>query len=432
VAGDDVLADEVVDALDARRAAAEDAALLPDTIARGMALLLRNESDRGLLLLESADLRAWRDVNAPLRPYSVLLPAHAAAAVGDDATMYAITSAHVAECRRRGLIGMLPEALLLLARAEVFMGRHRHATANALEGLRIVRDTGQARELGYQGVVLAELAAVQGDEDRCRMLAEQTIAAATERGVAAAAAWSRHALGLLDLGLGRYDSAFEHMSEMRWLLPAMTFTRLSDQIEAAFRGGQPDRVEAAFTSLQPWAEHASQPWARGVVARCRALATAYEEAEPFFDAAVRVHAEGGGRPFERARTHLLYGEWLRRARRPSDARSQLRAALETFERLEARPWAERARGELRAAGEDIAPAQAADPLGGLTPQELQVVRLAATGATNREIAGQLFLSPRTVGYHLYKAYPKLGVSSRRGLARLDLGHDSHEHEVRAG
>jgi DNA-binding CsgD family transcriptional regulator len=117
---------------------------------------------------------------------------------------------------------------------------------------------------------------------------------------------------------------------------------------------------------------------------------------------------------------LLYGEWLRRDLRRTEARSHLRAALDTFERLEAAPWTERARNELRATGETTPPARRLDRLSRLTPQELQVVRLAATGATNREIGGRLFLSPRTVSYHLYKAYPKLGVSSRRELADLEL------------
>ncbi|MCO5991696.1 helix-turn-helix transcriptional regulator, partial [Actinoallomurus spadix] len=137
--------------------------------------------------------------------------------------------------------------------------------------------------------------------------------------------------------------------------------------------------------------------------------------------ALRLH-DKGGRPFERARTELLYGEWLRRARRRSDARGPLRSALEVFEGLRAEPWAERARAELRATGESAATARpaAADLLERLTPQELQVVRLAAEGNSSRDIAAQLFLSPRTVEYHLYKAYPKLGVSSRRELARLEL------------
>jgi DNA-binding CsgD family transcriptional regulator len=348
----------------------------------------------------------------------VLLAAHAAAAIGDDATMYALMSAHVEDCRRRGLIGMLPEALLMLARAELFLGHIRHAIATASDGLRLVEATGQARELGFQGLVLAPVAAMQGEQDRCQEVAEDTIAVATERGLAAAVAWSRHALGLLDLGLGRYDSAFERLSEIQ-NLPAIRFMSLADQIEAAFRAGRADRIDTAFARFQPWAEHVNQPWAQGVVERCSALICPAGEVEQHYARAVRLHTKGG-RPFQRARTHLLYGEWLRRSRRPTDARTQLRAALETFERLEASPWADRARNELRAAGEIAMRRRSADPFRRLKPQELQVVRLAATGATNREIAGQLFLSPRTVGYHLYKAYPKLGVSSRRGLADLDL------------
>jgi DNA-binding NarL/FixJ family response regulator len=123
---------------------------------------------------------------------------------------------------------------------------------------------------------------------------------------------------------------------------------------------------------------------------------------------------------------LLYGEWLRRHRRAADARDQLKDALAGFDRLGARPWAERARTELRAAGGGAQDQPAdTDALRLLTPQELQVVRLAAAGATNRDIAARLFISPRTVSHHLYRAFPKLGISSRTALGRLDLG-DRHE------
>jgi DNA-binding NarL/FixJ family response regulator len=121
----------------------------------------------------------------------------------------------------------------------------------------------------------------------------------------------------------------------------------------------------------------------------------------------------------RARTELLYGEWLRRVRRRSDSREPLRAALGLFDRIGARSWAERARAELRATGQSVAMAEPAGQ-NQLTPQELQVVRLAATGLSNRDIGAQLFISPRTVGYHLYKAFPKLGVAGRHELAALDL------------
>ncbi|WP_244353778.1 helix-turn-helix transcriptional regulator, partial [Streptomyces sp. 2BBP-J2] len=171
-------------------------------------------------------------------------------------------------------------------------------------------------------------------------------------------------------------------------------------------------------AFEAWARAGGQPWALAVAHRCRALVDGREED---YREAVRLHGQGR-RPFERARTALLYGEWLRRARRRSEARDTLRSALEDFEGLRAVPWAERARAELRAAGDATtsAKATAENVLDRLTPQELQVVRLAADGNSSREIAAQLFLSRRTVEHHLYKAYPKLGVGSRRELARLNL------------
>ncbi|MEU6264058.1 helix-turn-helix transcriptional regulator [Saccharopolyspora shandongensis] len=153
-----------------------------------------------------------------------------------------------------------------------------------------------------------------------------------------------------------------------------------------------------------------------VALRCRALLGEGDAAERQYAAAVHLHRERDELPFERARTELLYGEWLRRRHRRSDARPHLRSALDTFDRLGTRPWAERARDELRASGEGRG--ASADPAAHLTPQERQVTRLAATGLTNRDIAARLFLSPRTVGCHLSNAYPKLGVASRLELARL--------------
>jgi DNA-binding CsgD family transcriptional regulator len=150
------------------------------------------------------------------------------------------------------------------------------------------------------------------------------------------------------------------------------------------------------------------------------MVAAGEDAEDHYREALRLHA-ASGRPFDQARTALLYGEWLRRNRRGTDARAHLRTALTLFDRTGARPWADRARAELRAAGEPVPQkAPAPDRLSLLTPQELQVVRLAASGATNRDIAAQLFISPRTVSHHLYRAFPKLGVTNRTALARLDL------------
>jgi DNA-binding CsgD family transcriptional regulator len=137
-----------------------------------------------------------------------------------------------------------------------------------------------------------------------------------------------------------------------------------------------------------------------------------------FEQALALH-DGQGRPFDLARTELAYGEALRRARRRGEARTHLRSALETFQRLGAAPWAERAGAELRATGET---ARKRDPstLSQLTPQELQIIRLVGEGGTNREIGAQLFLSRRTIDYHLRNVFVKLGVSSRAELIRLAL------------
>jgi DNA-binding CsgD family transcriptional regulator len=157
-----------------------------------------------------------------------------------------------------------------------------------------------------------------------------------------------------------------------------------------------------------------------VLHRCRALLEPdWDAARGHFEAAVRLHA-GSGRTWEAARTRLAFGERLRREPHKGSARPQLRAALEIFERLGALPRADRARTELRAAGDTSSPARSDEAASALSPQELQIVRLAAAGLTNREIGAQLFLSPKTVSYHLYRAFPKLNVASRAQLAGLDL------------
>ncbi|MGH8881293.1 MAG: helix-turn-helix transcriptional regulator, partial [Stackebrandtia sp.] len=200
------------------------------------------------------------------------------------------------------------------------------------------------------------------------------------------------------------------------VLPTVT-----DLVEAAARSGQPERAREPFEWFATWADHIGHSWAAALTERGRALLGPDSDAEAHFARAIELHHEPGDRPFERARTELLFGEWLRRARRRTDARRHLRSALDLFEQLGVTPWADRARTELRAAGDSQGPAaRRSQGLSQLTPQELQVIRLAATGMTNRDIGAQLFLSPRTVGYHLYKAYPKLNISTRGELAALNL------------
>ncbi|HEX5596409.1 MAG TPA: AAA family ATPase [Micromonosporaceae bacterium] len=346
--------------------------------------------------------------------------------LADLDSAYDIAARLTEVARRQGAAGLLASVLPLLARTQQMSGRHDDAEASGTEGLRIAADTGQRRHAVYLATVLAALAAVRGDEERCVELTAEPIA----RGVPPGNVHAAGALSVLDLGLGRYEAAFGRLSGVfaaRNRGGAMA--SLPDLVEAAVRVNRLADGQVAARRYAEWAAHVRQPWTRAVALRCQALLDGNPNER--YARAVTLHQQGGP-PFERARTELLYGEWLRRARRISEARILLHSALEIFDRLQARPWSARARAELRATGESV---RAADTgvVQRLTPQEYQVVQLAARGLSNREIGAQLFLSPRTVGYHLYKAYPKLGVGSRSELAALvadQLDHPAASPPVR--
>ncbi|MFD1542032.1 helix-turn-helix transcriptional regulator [Nonomuraea guangzhouensis] len=343
--------------------------------------------------------------------------AFVAGLVGEFEWQREISAALVEECGALGMTGWLPIAHVTLAASAICLGRFADAKADATEGLRIARDFGQPHRTGYLEGMLAWIAAVEGDDARCAELAGRCAEHFAVTGIANGVAWSEWAQAMLDLSRGRHTQALDRLESalagpVRHQIQAVYFA--ADQVEAAVRAGLPDRAKEPLDRLAEWAGAARLDWADAMLARCRALVDPGDE---LFAAASRPH----GRPMERARTELVYGEWLRRERRKREARTRLRAALETFQRLGAAPWAERATAELRAAGEIVAAPAVSGALTDLSPQELQIVRLAVTGLTNREIGARLFVSPKTVSYHLYRAFPKLGVSSRVELARLDLG-----------
>jgi ATP/maltotriose-dependent transcriptional regulator MalT len=196
------------------------------------------------------------------------------------------------------------------------------------------------------------------------------------------------ALAVLELGFGRYSVALERLSSLPRQLrrhPTIAYLSPPEWAEAAARSGEPERAAETMAAYVPSASHRDNPVVQANLHRCRALLGPDDEVEVHYQAAIRLYDELN-RPMDRARSELLYGEWLRRVRRRSESREPLRGALRVFERIGAQSWAERARAELRATGERVAPAAEA---GGaqLTPQELQVVRLAATGLSNRDIGG---------------------------------------------
>ncbi|HEU5029564.1 MAG TPA: AAA family ATPase [Spirillospora sp.] len=377
-------------------------ALPGDAMVGGLAHLAGDDLARGVPLLAGLVAEARTSTPEPRVAAGLEDAAGLALVLGDDEAALELAAVEAARCRLNGLIGALPGVLRTQAQAQVATGLHADAEATLIEAISLACDTGLPSGDWRLSAVFARVAAVEGDESRLREMPER----------------SDGALGLLELGLGRYDDALRHLESVHRRYSADAMLAVADLVEVAVRAGQPERARAPFDRFRAWADAVQQPWASAIALRCEAL---LDDSEDAYAQAVRLH-EKATRPFEKARTELLYGEWLRRARRRSDARTPLRSAMEVFERLRAKPWLDRARAELRATGESGSASTPTAPvlLDRLTPQELQVVRLAAEGISSREIAAQLFLSRRTVEYHLYKAYPKLGISSRKELSRLTL------------
>ncbi|MGF6888192.1 DNA-binding CsgD family transcriptional regulator [Nocardia sp. GAS34] len=379
--------------------------------------LTTGDLDAGIAMIRS-NVAACRSMGADA-PSMLLALGGQAMLIGDVADTREIMFRLAEELRARGMIGWFPAASVCLGNAELMLGRLREAEVALNESLRIARDIDQRNGVVHAEVLLALLAAMRGDEHRCRDLAERGLRAAAGQDNFIHAVVGEWALGLLDLGLGRHETALERLEGL-YRIPdrvrGQWIHLLGDLIEAAVRLRRPARAEAAMAEIEQWSSALGTPFAEAIALRGQAALHGDDDA---FQRALKLQlAEGLW--YDHARTALLYGEWLRRARRRADARGQLRQAAETFDRLGATLWAERARTELRAAGESTSLVTATDPTAALTPQELQVVRLAAAGATNKDIAARLFLSPKTVGHHLYRAFPKLGVNSRVELAHLDL------------
>lgn len=324
-------------------------------------------------------------------------------------------------CRAEGRLGRMPQAMTIFSIAQLISGHHRSARATVAAGLALSSDVGQPQWSSYLMGVHAWLSAVAGAEEECTAMAEQAIREADHRRWMPGAYWAAYARLMLDLGAGRYEAVLERIEQAATGPTRHAFLwryAWPDYVEAAARVGTPQRATEPLRRYAEWAEATGQARPLAILHRLHALVAPDTAAAGLYEQALALHAEGE-QPFDEARTRLVYGEWLRRHKRRAEARTQLQAAMDAFDRLGAALWSARAAAELRATGLSLPDSgRAEDPLAVLTPQELQVVRLAVTGASNREIGAQLFLSPRTVASHLYKAFPKLGVSSRAELARL--------------
>jgi DNA-binding CsgD family transcriptional regulator len=353
-------------------------------------------------------------------PRAVMVAAAGAMFLGEDATAIDLFTAAVTRARAAGAAAALPILLAPLASLEAWAGRYASAAGNATEGLRIAVDTGQENPAAHHRGVLAWLDAVHGRERDCRAHADAALARAIGHRLGPHAGIATWALALLDLGAGRPDEARDRLAALAEAgpgdsHPVIGIFSAADLVEVAARTGRDELAGQALRRLDAWLAGGGAAWGRALAARSRGLLADGDDADGHFAEALDLHARGG-RPFDTARTELLYGEQLRRRRRRGEARRHLRSAHESFERLGLTGWAELAAAELRATGET---ARRRDPATAtqLTPQEVQIVRIVSTGATNREVAAQLFLSPRTVDYHLHKVFTKLGLSSRAELIR---------------
>ncbi len=359
------------------------------------------------LELEDARLAVWSAITAEL--------------AGDEALERTLIKRSETLARATTDVGRL---IVVLESTSVqgFLAGDMSVASEATEGLQLALEAGLSNAGNLNRAALSWIAAVQGRADSCREQAAIVIALARPNSQGIALAIAEWAMALLELGTGHPDEAAArlvdlHRSPSGTGHPFYTLNSAPDLIEASIRCGRRETAEHAM-ALLPAANSDNAPWALAYAARCRALLSEGRDAEAQFQLALELHGLGENR-FNKARTELLFGEFLRRERRRGDARDQLRSALTTFETVRAEPWAERARAELRATGET---ARKRDPstLDDLTPQELQIARLVAEGRSNKEAAAQLFLSPRTVEYHLAKVFTKLGLGSRAELIRYGV------------
>ena len=380
-----------------------DTALLLDGHEAAAPLLRRAVATLQETPIDSADLLTWTGIGC-----------WAAGALADDEALHLLASRLEEQARDQGAVLALSIALIFTGASELFAGALGQARARFAERGAIEEARGDNCGVG-QVLVLAW----QGQASDTRVQAVAAARTATEQGQGWKLVWLEYALAVLELGLGHYADALAAAPHGYDENPLLGAFALPDLIEAAVRCGQLAVAQDALERVTERAAASPTPLALGLLARSRALLADGPDAGGLYEEAIAYLRQARG-VSHLARAHLVYGEWLRRARRLRDAAAQLGTARSMFEAMGAGAFAERARHELAATGQ-TARVRTPAHRGDLTAQEFQVATLAAAGSTNPEIAAQLFISPKTVDYHLGKVFRKLGVGSRRQLARAHLG-----------
>jgi DNA-binding CsgD family transcriptional regulator len=343
----------------------------------------------------------------------------AAVVVGAFEMSVPLLHASVAGLRAQGRLAQLARALTMQGWSALCLADWRVAIPALDEAVRMATETGEAAWAAGARAMQAIIAAMRGQPDAATALSMEAEGAALATGATHMLAYIHVARSLAALGAGRADDAYQELVHIydaadpaHHMVPSCWY--VGELAEAAMHGNRRDEARVLIRELEPMVEGSRSPWIRSAFTYARAQLA--DDAE--FEQRVREalsQAQASRWPFQRARLQLSYGTWLRRQRRISDARAVLRSARDVFDSIGTPEWAERARQELRAAGE-TSQGRIPDVWDQLSPQELQIASMAAEGLSNREIAERLYLSPRTVGSHLYRLFPKLGITSRAQLS----------------
>jgi len=393
----------------------------PDLLLDGLAAVYTQGYAPSLPLLRQALAGAGTDAPADEQPHWLWLACVTASHLWDDERWEQLAQRYATRVRQIGALAELPLALDRRARPLLFAGE-LSAAAALLDETRAVEDATGSPPWPYGEL---SLAAFRGDEVSAAALISSIMADATRRGEGYGITCAEWASSVLGNGLGRPRDALAAAERATEYPGDLGFSRwaLIELVEAAVRSGMTDTAAGAYRRLTAMTVPAGTDWGLGLTARSRALLSDDDEAEDSYREAIERLGRTRLR-VELARARLLYGEWLRRANRRTDARAELRTAHEMLEAMGVAAFAERARRELAATGETVR-RRTVEAAPALTPQEACIARLARDGCTNAEIGAQLYLSVRTVEWHLRKIFIKLGIGSRRELraALAKLGPD---------
>jgi DNA-binding CsgD family transcriptional regulator/tetratricopeptide (TPR) repeat protein len=328
--------------------------------------------------------------------------------------------------REQGRLSDLARVLFAQGWAEMEVGDWTRAMREVEEAVRFAEETGGILWIAAATIVKAKLAGMQGNLEQSEAHAAQAERLVLSIGASFLLALLQIARGISAIGAGRHWEAYEHLRRLfapadPAFNPGLQFFALADFAEAAVFSGNAEAARGVVEEMERVSAPVPVPWVETMLHYANALLAAPEDAEQFFLQGLGPAAKKW--PFLRARLLLFYGGWLRRQRRPANARAPLREARDIFDALGASPWSDRAREELRASGE-TSRRRTEQVWETLTPQELHIAQLAVEGLSNKEIGARLYLSHRTVGYHLHRIFSKTGITSRSGL-RPVLSGTSH-------